>query len=143
MFNVIRESDNVVTTVSTLTETVRYVVAYTDPKWGKKAEVFYNRFSALNFHTLIARTMKFGAAKRAGLDDVTADMVALNKMSLAEALGDMDVADESEYMEGYEDWLSMQGGEDDDTPSLEVIMAGGPAAWEYQNEKNAWLDSRF
>lgn len=143
MFKVIREAKNIVLSVSTETETVRYVLVINHPKWGEKVSKFDDRFTALDVFRLNVRAMAFGEAKDAGLDDHTADRVAMGQMSLAEALGDMDVTDESEYMEGYEDWLEMQGGEDDCTPSLEVIMAGGQAAWEYQNEKNAWLDSRF
>lgn len=107
-----------------------------------RKQYFDSRVDAMSFFNFQARHEIFVAAKEAGLDDHTAEMVTAGKMTLSEALGDMDVTDECEHMEGYEEWLSNQGGEDDDTPSLEVIMAGGQAAWEYQNEKNAWLDSR-
>lgn len=106
-------------------------------------EYFDSKIDALYFFSFQSKHEKFVEAKEAGLDDATAELIAEGKMNLSEALGDMDVTDESDYMENYEEWEASQGGEDDDTPSLEVIMAGGWAAWEFQNEKNAWLDSRL
>lgn len=128
----------------------RYLVEYAPkPKLvgGETYQVpqkqyFDSRIDAMQFYRFQANHELFVAAKEAGLDDATAELVAARKMTLEAALGDMDVTDECEHMEEYEEWLANQGGEDDHTPSLEVLMAGGPAAWEYQNEKNAWLDSR-
>lgn len=143
MSEVIRKTKNVVLVRFVTAAGNEYVVTSHHPKWGIQSQKFFDQYSALQFFTLTARTLAYGEAKEAGLDDHTADRVALGQMSLAEALGDMDVTEESEYMADYEDYLANQGGEDDNTPPLEVLMAGGWSSWEYQNEKNAWLDSRY
>lgn len=83
-------------------------------------------------------------------------MVASGRLSLSAALGDMDMDAEAHYVanadyvneceddpedDGFDP--DLHGGEDDNTPPLEVLMAGGWAAWEWQNEKNAYRDSRL
>lgn len=125
---------------------------------------FDDRYSAIQFFNFQVAHELFVSAKEAGLNDATAELVATRKMTLEEALGEMDTdeeclamvdshynyEDENQDLNEYgcpndpeeQDWEG-QGGEDDNTPPLEVIMAGGQAAWDYQNEKNAWLDSRF
>ncbi|PCR16450.1 hypothetical protein CQA65_29780, partial [Klebsiella pneumoniae] len=78
------------------------------------------------------------------------------KMTIEAALGDMDMDAEAHWIEysAYQNECEddpeddgfdpdLHGGEDDNTPPLEILMAGGQAAWEWQNEKNAWLDSRL
>lgn len=142
MSDIIRKAKNVILVRFPVADGFEYVVTSVHAKWGISESRFTDRYTALSFFTLTSRALAFGEAKEAGLDDHTADRVALGKMSLEEALGEMDVTDESEYMEQYDDYLANQGGEDDNTPPLEVLMAGGWSSWEYQNEKNAWLDSR-
>lgn len=117
-------------------------------------EYFDTRVDAMQFYRFQATHELFVEAKEAGLDDATAELVATRKMTLEEALGDMDCDAETFYMEDtyvneceddpQDDSFDpdLHGGEDDNTPPLEVLMAGGWAAWEHQNEKNAWLDSR-
>jgi len=118
-------------------------------------QYFDDLYSALEFFRFQANHELFVQAKQAGLNDEMAELIATRQITLEFALGDMDMDAETFYMEdtyvneceddpeddGFDP--DLHGGEDDNTPSLEVIMAGGPAAWEYQNEKNAWLDSRF
>lgn len=121
-----------------------------------RKEYFDSRIEAMRFFFFQKRHELFVEAKDAGLDDATAELIAEGKMSLEEALGDMDCEAEAHYIEysAYQNECEddpeddgfdpdLHGGEDDNTPSLEVIMAGGQAAWEWQNEKNAWLDSRL
>lgn len=121
-----------------------------------RKEYFDSRIEAMNFFLFQKRHELFVEAKDADLDDATAELIAEGKMSLEEALGDMDCEAESHYIEysAYQNECEddpeddgfdpdLHGGEDDNTPSLEVIMAGGQAAWEWQNEKNAWLDSHL
>ncbi|EJS6251357.1 hypothetical protein N1226_000968 [Escherichia coli] len=121
-----------------------------------RKEYFDSRIEAMNFFLFQERHELFVEAKDAGLDDATAELIAEGKMSLEEALGDMDCDAEAHYIEysAYQNECEddpeddgfdpdLHGGEDDNTPSLEVIMAGGQAAWEWQNEKNAWLDSHL
>lgn len=125
-----------------------------------RKEYFDSRIEAMRFFMFQQRHERFVEAKDAGLDDATAEMIAEGKMTLEAALGDMDMEAEAHYIEysSYQNVCEddpeddpeddgfdpdLHGGEDDNTPSLEVIMAGGQAAWDYQNEKNAWLDSRF
>lgn len=114
-----------------------------------------DRYSAIQFANFQADAFTFAEAKAAGLNDDTAELVVKGKITIAEALGDADADAEVFFMEdaylnvceddpeddGFDP--DFCGGEDDNTPPLEVLMAGGWASWEYQNEKNAWLDSRF
>lgn len=121
-----------------------------------REEWFDSRSAAMQFFIFQKRHELFVEAKDAGLNDATAELIAEGKLTLEAALGDMDCEAEAHYIEysacenvceddpeddGFDP--DLHGGEDDNTPSLEVIMAGGQAAWDYQNEKNAWLDSRF
>lgn len=114
------------------------------------------RIDAMNQGRFFAGQERFREAKEAGLNDETAELVAAGRMSLSAALGDMDMDAEVHYMinsdyvneceddpedDGFDP--DLHGGEDDNTPPLEVLMAGGWAAWEWQNEKNAYLDSRL
>lgn len=115
---------------------------------------FDMKMDALELARFMAAQERFKAAKEAGLNDETAELVATRKLTLEAALGDMDLDAESEVVNEYgcpvdpeegeeeQDW-SDAGGEDDNTPPLEVLMAGGWASWECQNEKNAWLDNQF
>lgn len=136
----------------------RYMVVYHPVCNGvrvERSQKFDTYIDALMFFSFQKKHENFIAAKEAGLDDATAELIAQGKLTLEAALGDMDMDAETFYMEdsylmGCEDDpeddgfdADLHGGEDDNTPSLEVIMAGGQAAWEYQNEKNAWLDNRF
>lgn len=144
MADIIRKAKNIVLVRFPTADGFEYVVTSNHWKWGISDKKFFDQYTALQFFTLTSRTMIYAEAKEAGLDDHTADLIVKGQMTLADALGDMDVTDESEYMELYdEEYLADQGGEDDNTPPLEVLMAGGWSSWEYQNEKNAWLDSRF
>lgn len=131
----------------------RYLVVwdYAD-RSGQGKQHFDSYVDALQFAYFQRNHLRFCQAKDAGLSDEFAELVATNKMSLEEALGDMDMDDESKVVNEYgcevdpeDDGFDpdLHGGEDDNTPPLEVLMAGGWAAWEHQNEKNAWLDSRF
>ena len=121
-----------------------------------RQEYFDLHCDAMMFFIFQRKHEAFVEAKDAGLDDATAELIAEGKMTLEAALGEMDCDAEAQYIEysAYQNECEddpeddgfdpdLHGGEDDDTPSLEVIMAGGQAAWDYQNEKNAWLDSRF
>lgn len=123
---------------------------------GQGKQYFDSYVDAMQFAMFQRNHFRFCAAKDAGLNDETAELVATNKITLNDALGDMDMDAESEVVNEYgcpvdpeddseDDGFDpdLHGGEDDDTPPLEVIMAGGWAAWEHQNEKNAWLDSRL
>ena len=137
----------------------RYMVVYHPVFQGVRSErrqKFDNYYDAMNFFLFQKRHEKFVAAKEAGLDDATAELIAEGKLTLEVALGDMDCDAEAHYIEysAYQNECEddpeddgfdpdLHGGEDDNTPSLEVIMAGGQAAWEWQNEKHAWLDSRL
>ena len=118
---------------------------------------FYHdtRVDAYQLASMFAGQVRFRAAKDAGLNDEFAELVANRKMTLEAALGDMDMDSESEVVNEYgcpvdpdeeqykDEDMDCYGGEDYATPPLEIIMAGGQAAWDYQNEKNAWLDSRL
>lgn len=120
-----------------------------------KKQYFDDQYSAMEFFRFQANHELFVEAKEAGLDDATAELVATRKMTLQQALGDMDMDAETYFMEdtylnvceddpeddGFDP--DLHGGEDDNTPPLEVLMAGGWADWERQNEMNAWLDSRI
>jgi hypothetical protein len=111
---------------------------------GQNKKYFDSRVEAMQFAFFQRDHLRFIEAKDAGLNDEFAELVAVGKMTLEAALGDMDVSaesDEMEYGDGFDP--DLHGGEDDNTPPLEIIMAGGQAAWDYQNEKNAWLDSRI
>lgn len=117
-----------------------------------RKEYFDSRSEAMQFFTFQKRHELFVEAKEAGLNDDICEQIAEGKMTLEAALGDMDLNSESEIVNEFgcpvdpeDDGFDpdLHGGEDDNTPSLEVIMAGGQSAWEYQNEKNAWLDSRM
>ena len=121
-----------------------------------RSEYFDSRSAAMTFFLFQQRHELFVEAKDAGLDDATAELIAERKLTLEEALGDMDADAEARWIEysAYENVCEddpeddgfdpdLHGGEDDNTPPLEVIMAGGQAAWDWQNEKNAWLDSRL
>lgn len=137
----------------------RYMVVYHPIVKGVRTELkqkFDAYCDAMSFFLFQKRHEVFTAAKQAGLSDEYAELVTAGKMTLDEALGDAEMDDECLAMvESHYDYENenqdeddgfdpdLHGGEDDNTPSLEVIMAGGQAAWEYQNEKNAWLDSRF
>ncbi len=137
----------------------RYMVVYHPVVKGVRCELkqkFDNHCDAMQFFFFQKRHELFVEAKDAGLDDATAELIAEGKMTLETALGDMDCEAEAHYIEysAYQNECEddpeddgfdpdLHGGEDDNTPSLEVIMAGGQAAWEWQNEKNAWLDSRI
>lgn len=118
-----------------------------------RKEYYDSYCEAMQFFIFQRRHEAFVEAKDAGLDDATAEQIAEGKMTLEAALGDMDMDAEahwiehSEYQNECEDDPEddgfdpdLHGGEDDNTPPLEVLMAGGWAAWEHQNEKNAWLD---
>lgn len=153
------EEGRAITTLGTIDGTNpvkggRYLVEYgqVPVRKGSKymipqKEYFDSKVDAHMFFRFQANQERFVEAKEAGLNDETAELVATGKMTLEAALGDIDLNSEchfieaSEYQNECED--ESQGGEDDNTPPLEVIMAGGWAAWEYQNEKNAWLDTRF
>lgn len=135
----------------------RYLVVwdYAD-RSGQGKQYFDSYVHALQFAMFQRNQLRFCQAKDAGLNDDTAELVATGKMTLAEALGDTDVDAEVDYMEKA-DYVNeceddpeddgfdpdLHGGEDDDTPPLEVIMAGGWAAWEWQNEKNARADGHW
>lgn len=131
-----------------------------------KKQYFDNIHDAMAFFRFQAKHELFVAAKEAGLSDHHAEMVTEGKMTLDEALGGMDTdaeclamvpshfayeeenQDVNEYGcpndpedDGFDP--DLHGGEDDNTPPLEVLMAGGWSAWEWQNEKNAWLDNRM
>lgn len=123
----------------------RYLVVwdYADGT-GQGKQYFDSYVDALRFSHFQRNHLRFCEAKDAGLNDEIAELVATGKITLEAALGDTDMdaeCDEMEYGDGFDPEL--HGGEDDNTPPLEVIMAGGQAAWDYQNEKNAWLDSRL
>jgi hypothetical protein len=110
---------------------------------GQDKKYFDSHIEAMQFAFFQRDHLRFVEAKDAGLNDEFAELVATGKMTLAAALGDMDVTAECDEMEAEDAYWADQGGEDDNTPSLEVIMAGGQAAWEYQNEKNAYLDRTY
>lgn len=109
-----------------------YIVEYGD----KMMQLFDSRVDAVQFARFQRDAAKFAQAKDSGLNDETSELVAAGKMSLEEALGDMDTDLECDSME-FDAFHSPGdlGGEDDATPPLEVIMAGGQAAWDYQNER--------
>lgn len=123
---------------------------------GQCKQHFDAMVDALQFARFQRNQLRFIAAKDAGLNDDAAELVANGTWTLAHALGDVDADAEVHYME-HADYVNeceddpeddgfdpdLHGGEDDNTPPLEVLMAGGWEAWEYQNEKNAWLDSRI
>lgn len=137
----------------------RYMVVYHPVVKGVRCELnqkFDNQCDAMQFFLFQKNHEKFVAAKDAGLNDATAELIAEGKMTLEAALGDMDMDAEAHWIEysAYQNECEddpeddgfdpdLHGGEDDNTPSLEILMAGGQAAWEWQNEKNAWLDSRL
>lgn len=110
-------------------------------------EYFDFHCDAMQFFLFQQRHERFVEAKDAGLDDATAELIAQGKMTLEAALGDMDMDLEVHGIEVEEYFANADpddfGGEDDNTPPLEVMMAGGWAAWEYQNEKNAVLDRNW
>lgn len=137
----------------------RYMVVYHPIMKGVRQEMkqkFDSYVDAMQFFLFQQSHERFVEAKDAGLDDATAELIAEGKMTLEAALGDMDMDAEAHWIEysAYQNECEddpeddgfdpdLHGGEDDNTPSLEILMAGGQAAWEWQNEKNAWLDSRF
>ena len=137
----------------------RYMVVYHLIMKGVHQELkqkFDSYVDAMNFFLFQKRHERFVEAKDAGLDDATAELIAEGKMTIEAALGDMDMDAEAHWIEysAYQNECEddpeddgfdpdLHGGEDDNTPPLEILMAGGQAAWEWQNEKNAWLDSRL